>query len=423
MSKHYPYGICVNEKPTHVDSSYQEGSHFWYQDAVLPSRTVALLSPNTPGYRRLKSSGGRIPMNNYSKESYLWKNCFGSRICTRTSVGPPSNTVVTVNKRGLMYTANTPSEWLARYLFYTDFMYGWVPEQSDLVNSALSNVPHGPDILTFIAEFRELGELHKAVVDALKKCGRGRFSAPWLLWRYGISPLMSDVHELSELAASIQMKTHSHHGTYTSGKSSRESYELDLKHLKWTIETGDALAKKIIHTQEVTAEGSIYYQVNGIAQSPMTVNINPLLTAWERVPLSFVVDWVVDIGGLIDAFTVSSQIHEPEVALNYKFTFNSRAFAECFAPPDPYYTWRKKDEKSPPMPYIVETYDASHREGFNFSAVFKGRSVSRPSQVFPEIPRIRPNIGLFRQLDAMSLYSSFTSKELNSSAGRIYRTA
>lgn len=178
--------------------------------------------------------------------------------------------------------------------------------------------------------------------------------------------------------------------------------------------TGDPQVKKIAHSQHAKCSGSVYYQVNGIAQSSMFMTIDPFLTAWELVPLSFVLDWLIDIGGAIDAANVSSKIHQPQVALNYKFEFNSGASATGLEPPDPVYVWRGVETKDgiDATPYLLESYGASHREEYGFQAIFKGRNVSSPSQVFPELPRFRPEINLFRQVDAMSLYSVFTDKEL-----------
>lgn len=412
--------MVVNEKPTHVDSSYLDVyGHFIYDDLVLPSRTITFLGSSTLGFKQLQRSGARIPMKNYHKESFLWKHCKGSRMIVRTD-HDTGKVDLTTQQNGLMYTRGTPAEYHCRYLYYEEFMYKFVEEHKDLVNSALSNVPHGPDILTFLAEIKELGALHTAVIDAIRRCGRGRFSAPWLLWRYGISPLLSDVKDLSELAAGIATDTLSKTGDYTSGKSSTVTFEKDYpesSRLKFTKKVGDSGIKEMIHLQNVNIKGSLYYQVNGITQSPMMLNINPWLTAWELVPLSFVIDWLVDVGSMLDAITVSSRIDSPEVASNYRFEFNSNAECNMTLPRDPDMSYGHTKDGAY-VERVVRSYDCYHNESFGFTGIIQGRNVARSAQVFPQIPSFRPEINLFRELDAMSLYSVFTDKELSSSKGR-----
>lgn len=420
MSKHYPNNMVISEKPTHVDSSYLDAyGRFIHDDYILPSRTVVSLGPSTPGFKQLQRSGARIPMKNYHKESFLWKHCSGSRMIVRNDYNT-GKVDLTTHQLGLMYTKGTPSEWHCRYLYYVEFMYKFVEEHKDLVNSALSNVPHGPDILTFLAEIKELGALHNAVVDAIRKCGRGRFSAPWLLWRYGISPLISDVKDLSEFAAGIATDTLSKTGDYTSGKSSKVTFEKNMSEesgWKFRKKVGDGGVKEMIHLQDVNIKGSLYYQVNGITQSPMMLNINPWLTAWELVPLSFVIDWLVDVGSMLDAITVSSRIDAPEVASNYRFEFNSSAECNMTLPKDPDMSYGHTEDGAY-IERIVRSYDCYHNERYGFTGIIQGRNVSRSAQVFPQIPSFRPEINLFRELDALSLYSVFTDKELSSSKGR-----
>lgn len=408
----YPNDQLMLPRTTVVDASYREGGRLLYNTQELPSRIYAQLSPRTPGYKRIKKEGGRLPMNNYYSERALWSNCNGYRFISRTEVDPPRTSILD-ERNGLMYTANTPSEYISRYLYNTKFLWEFVPQNSDLVNSALKNVAHGPDVMTFIAELRDVKLLHKDVVRALRKIGRGYFSAAWMTYRYGFLPLMYAIKDFAEYSAAFVEELHKPRGTLTHGTSSTVTYEPDLRSFDFTKVTGDWGCQNIIHNQHVTAKGSLYYRVNGMTQMKSTLNINPWLTAWELVPLSFAIDWLVDIGSMLDACTVSTALAEPEVAICTKWEFESNASAKGSKPQDPFYVWRKKDELSPSIPYLHTSYDATHRENFGFRHVIKSRGVSRPAQVYPEMAKFRPSMNLERYIDAMSLYSIFTDKELS----------
>ena len=53
------------------------------------------------------------------------------------------------------------------------------------------------------------------------------------------------------------------------------------------------------------------------------LKVNPFSTAWELVPLSFVVDWFVNIGDYITALTSHSPHAQQVATLSYKFEGNA----------------------------------------------------------------------------------------------------
>lgn len=143
-----------------------------------------------------------------------------------------------------------------------------------------------------------LPSLFSAGFDRLLKKGdpaAKRAANRWLQYQYGIAPMVGDIHSLidhmlrSVRAGRLLSAT-------VSGRNAlnRQDYNDSVY---WRKQTG---------FQFWTAK--LYYTVRAdslpreLAQLGIS---NPLLLAWELIPFSFVVDWIIDVGGFmssIDAF-------------------------------------------------------------------------------------------------------------------------
>jgi len=124
---------------------------------------------------------------------------------------------------------------------------------------------------------------------------RGSLAAAngWLSLRYGWEPLLQDIYGSCEVIAA----KHESIGFVTCRKRVKRITNLDKK-----IST--VLSGKQVETQVLTGTKSTYIQysvtyykskalVTSLAQLGCT---NPALLAWELVPYSFVVDWMLPIG-------------------------------------------------------------------------------------------------------------------------------
>lgn len=128
--------------------------------------------------------------------------------------------------------------------------------------------------------------------------GRG-VSAKWLALQYGWLPLMGDIFGL---AAELQKGLLKRHQTLSATRKVSDS----------TSTVGGAARSGF--TDWPTFDWSLGVTVNIVArvEDPFLAKlaslglINPLSIAWEKVPFSFVFDWFLPVGNLLNALTATA---------------------------------------------------------------------------------------------------------------------
>lgn len=124
----------------------------------------------------------------------------------------------------------------------------------------------------------------------------------WLQYRYAISPI---VYSLQDIEKTL--------GVYSRlFKTARQRDDMADVAIPKTIGGltlqgySGSTVDRVFIKRAYSAEGL----VDGILRN---ISLNPFATAWELVPLSFVVDWFVNIGDVISAYT-GPQVHVQQVA-------------------------------------------------------------------------------------------------------------
>lgn len=152
----------------------------------------------------------------------------------------------------------------------------------------------GFDALTFLAEFTDVIRLFKTVGKQLLTLRLPKnwrdYSNEWLSWRYGWRTLMYDIQNINELLS-----------------------EFDSKRTRWKETQGVTQRHEV---SEVTSKEFDYWYCQKTTTDKVTKSLrgtviadieipklqfNPFVTAWEKIPLSFVLDWFVTVGKAIDA--------------------------------------------------------------------------------------------------------------------------
>jgi hypothetical protein len=197
----------------------------------------------------------------------------------------------------------------------------WIQEAAAAIYSS------GWDALTFVAELADVKRMFVGAIGTFKKLlslhGWKKLSAhdEYLSVRYGWRTLMYDIKDINELLA----KT----------KSKREV----LSEQRGT--------KSTTHNVTEVSTSFYYYNINRITTDSITVHtrgsvdalidvpdvlINPIATAWEVVPLSFVVDWFFTVGRAIEAASfaaleksyTASYGHKVEIVRGFQTEFTSK---------------------------------------------------------------------------------------------------
>lgn len=264
-----------------------------------------------PDFHRRKASGDLLPMTNYL------------RLTHSTSLSGPSTYSVIRSKNGTSYY--NLQRWygsLANPLVPrgVNFSAAKVQELYNILDlhgvnpyvftdaAAAKIYSRGWDALTFLAEWRQVMRLFTGalysfarIVDDYLKLFSGRpnrttllptFDA-WLQGRYGWRILIYDIKDITNLIleADAQQRTRLKDRTGT-----------NLSHVS------DASFSNIFSTYREDIEDITEFEV-GVRGSVITdfmpnkISINPIVTAWELVPYSFVIDWFMSVGSALNALS------------------------------------------------------------------------------------------------------------------------
>lgn len=247
----------------------------------------------TPGFHALQKCGKFLPLNPLTVE-----------------------TVDEMRIPGVLNNYTSPNEaWHVGKLWDANYTVPIPDPNPDLLDAAVlaaaANAAAAEmDVLTFLAEFKKsvdlLGDLYRRFNKAMRSMARGArhrndFKNPswkqlrqyWLEARYGVRPIVYDVFNVSNALS----KTFEN-GLLLSGKGLQVE-ELDYSEdsgwhsINWAWDARTTFER----TGKRKYRGKAYCLFD--SERAATWGFNPLVTAWELVPYSFVVDWFIDIGAWV----------------------------------------------------------------------------------------------------------------------------
>lgn len=212
-------------------------------------------------------------------------------------------------------------------------------------DAAAAIYKQGWDALTFIAELGQLKGLLKGAYRALCSISEFKwmFGMTWqqivawftsrqhlereyLAYRYGWRPLVGDILSIDQLlrgACSGVTKRHK-----KCAKASHSSTHYSFAHGAG----GVVCTYDMLHSIEWTMDSTATV-VADISVPP--VQYNPLQTAWELVPFSFVIDWFCTIGSTISALSVLHGASRYVASIGKKIT--ARKESSYQSVPGPWY--------------------------------------------------------------------------------------
>jgi len=122
-----------------------------------------------------------------------------------------------------------------------------------------------------------------------------RFGGEWMNYRYGIMPLVYSYRDIMKLMSQGK-------GTWT-----RKHRIVSPQATGQTLPSSGSTYRVADVNGKVVVRGEVFQWFTSSEISRLSsVGMNPLVTAWELIPYSFVFDWFVDIGGYIAAATSSN---------------------------------------------------------------------------------------------------------------------
>jgi hypothetical protein len=175
----------------------------------------------------------------------------------------------------------------------------------------------GWDALTFIAELSQLRSMLRGILgrlsDLLLDGNLKKVANAWLEARYGWRTLKYEIQDLNQALVSYE----------DSRKRHRE--QAGWKTRMFSLETEDVDWGSVHPTIKLTDNVSIDVSYRGVVVADIGVSdfqFNPLVTAWEVTRLSFVIDWLVNIGQALDAITFALSVKQYTACVGLRADFS-----------------------------------------------------------------------------------------------------
>lgn len=202
-------------------------------------------------------------------------------------------------------SGNTSHWWAVNQWTYLDSwciseedVYAYAPDAYDMyVNEAAAKIySSGYDALTAIAELTQIRSLFKQTITRLLSLKLPKnwkeLSCDWLSYRYGWRTLFYDIKNINEAISNFDEK--------------RTRYSEKCGNQQTQTSTSATTVEKAHYYLDQTIIDKVTISLRGSVTADIVVpkfQFNPLQTAWELVPLSFVVDWLLTVGKSLAAMS------------------------------------------------------------------------------------------------------------------------
>lgn len=254
-----------------------------------------------PDFHRRKRNGELLPMTPWA-QTFISGSSTGSYSIQKTD----NSLYGKIEPSG---GANFFNDWVITY----GQLDALLPANPDrFVQDAAAKIySNGFDALTFLAE---LTDVHELFISAGKKFLKLKYPRNWrqmsseyLSLRYGWRPLIMDIQSIAKLIDTFHEKKKRYSercGTqYVSNNSSERT--LWNGQFMWHIVTTNKITTKV--------RGSVVADI-----TIPKLQFNPIVTAWELVPFSFVLDWFLSVGRALLAISCVHAAEQTTSAYGYQ---------------------------------------------------------------------------------------------------------
>jgi len=197
-----------------------------------------------------------------------------------------------------VYVVGNASEYQS-WPVTTDIINSYIPEGYNkyVQEAAAAIYSSGYDLLTFVAELADVRSMFLKAGTALLKLdfprNWRRLTNAYLSARYGWRTLFFDLEGLNKAIKNLN----SGKGKKSRFNKSRSNKTTTINTTDWTSDNGSyRRSHVIVERVSISVKGSVTADI----EIP-EFQINPFVTAWEVVPLSFVLDWFLSVGKSIAA--------------------------------------------------------------------------------------------------------------------------
>lgn len=225
----------------------------------------------------------------------------------------------------------------------------WYKSQADLQNilnqydaryfvqaAAAKIATSGWDELTFAAEFAKTVAMFRGFTTRLISLAKaGKLEQIWLEGRYGWRQLIFDLQDIDKAIRNLnegKKRFFERVGTTISKTETRQDVVPAAIYGQITMTTA--------YQYSIGLRGSVAADIE-----PPRIQLNPLATAWEVTKLSFVIDWIVNVGQFLDGLSFLALQREYTAAAGMAVKLESEQSSSVSWLNGSYGTWLTSSEQ------------------------------------------------------------------------------
>lgn len=390
--------VTVTETPSDgTTSSSSPSLAYWHQTEVLngvyhggKNRVI----PNPFTFDIVKAGWGHY--NRY------YSSVINGEICNVITSGPAMPPLYTV--KGLLYTS---PDWTMVENSAMAKIYDQLRGNNNLIvdlaegSQTLRMVKNVLNLKKFVKEFLTEVIRHPKYKSMPKGPTQGQrrldyINGKWLEYRYGWTPLIGSIYD----AADNLNKDLSHKTIYVKGRSGNKR---NIK--SFTLPSDGAYDRKAIVDYSCSFRveyGMLFNMPGGPAISDWT-SLNPIGIAYELMTLSFVIDWVADIGGYLSLWENNALFSK-----HFAGGYVTRSYKETYTFTHNYYQYIRYIWDSNGMPVTGST----ESWGRHANCVRVGKDRVRLSSLpVPAGVTVKVRFGWKHQLDLAALFQQLVGRK------------
>lgn len=237
----------------------------------------------------------------------------------------------------------------------------------------------GHDTLTFLAELAKVRNMFANVVKRLIKLAKNprdidHLASLWLEGRYGWRTLRFDLIDLEGAIRDFDVKKR----RYTETRGTTFSHQI------YTDTVASSTAGTYHTYQTIDCEVGVRGVITADIQ-PARFRYNIAVTAWELVPFSFVVDWLVTIGKSLESAVFLASVSNYSACTGTKVTARKEETVGDLEPGSGIHTWN-----------------------FTRKEVELGTWIFRTPTKVSLNPTVRPQLNTWKAIDLLALIRQLT---------------
>jgi hypothetical protein len=148
---------------------------------------------------------------------------------------------------------------------------------------------------------RTVGDVAKRIAEKSETVGDA-----WLAYRYGWTPLLGDIYGACEQLAQLDAGSYHRYRIKAQARVKAETSD-GISSLANYVTGSNTIKAKVTGVRKTESQARVVLYANRSAEHYIALRDvgvgDPLSTAWELLPYSFVVDWFLGVGDFLEAVT------------------------------------------------------------------------------------------------------------------------